>query len=83
MKKVKVTELFRQPAENNCFKIEKILPDGKTEVLRMITYNEESETTDVWGREVNLKKALEYAKKVEQGREEEGFIIIYQTPEND
>jgi hypothetical protein len=83
MKKVKVTELFRQPFENNCFKIEKILPDGNTRLLRIITYNEESETTDVWGREVNLEKALEYAKKVEGRKEEKSSEIIYQTPEND
>ena len=83
MKKVKVTELFRQPVENNCFKIEEILSDGNTKLLKIITYDEKAETTDVWGREVNLEKALEYAKKVEQGREEKSFIIIYQTSEND
>jgi hypothetical protein len=83
MKKVKITELFRQPGENNCFKIEQILSDGSTIVLRMITYNEESEITDVWGREVNLEKALEYAKKVEQRKEKKSSEIIYQTPEND
>jgi hypothetical protein len=83
MKKVKVTELFRQPVKNNCFKIEEILPDGNTKLLRIITYNEESETTDVWGREVNLKRALEYAKRVDGGKYEQSSEIIYQTPEND
>jgi hypothetical protein len=83
MKKVKITELFKQPIEKNCFKIEEILSDGNTKLLKIITYDEEHESTHVWSREVNLQNALKYAKKVEEGIEEESFITIYQTPEND
>jgi hypothetical protein len=81
-KKVKVIELIREPAELNCFQIEEILPSGNTTILKVITYDGEAETTHIWSREVNLKRALLYATKCEEGREQKSEVI-YQTPEND
>ena len=83
MKKVKVTELFREPVEYNCFRIEEILPDGHTKLLKIIRYDDKNRMTDVWGREVNLKEALKYAKNCEKKGEQKSFEVIYQTPEND
>lgn len=79
-KKVRITEVFKEPKENNSFRIEEILPDGKIELLKILTYDEKANDSPVWSREVNYLAAMEYAKKFEQyaHREDE---IIYQTPE--
>lgn len=80
-KKVRIIEVFKEPKENNLFRVEEITPDGKIELLKIFTYDEEKQNdSPIWSREVNYLAAIEYAKKYEQfaHREDE---IIYQTPD--
>lgn len=43
-------------------------------------FKENRPEDDIWNEEVNKKRALEFAKKIENGLIKDGEEIIYKTP---